>query len=284
MSERLWSNASLRSALIGAGLVAALLIGVGVASSVMHSRALMIRDVEIEGVSNLSQEEVLAIAGLDRPRSSLELDAASMEEMLRQNPWVEGVTVDRTSRDRIHVQILEAIPRAVIAAPSLMLVNGQGRAITDVETIPDDLPLFTGVARPDPQWLQERGLPLTTAMSAELVDEDGNPPPLVVDGSIVARAVEVLDAWETTALGARFPVREMGWSAEGGLTLWLASGLEIRLGDSLMVERLARVERVLQEHLPKDRVLVRIDARAPRTMSLRFAKEAEDVSVDGGTP
>lgn len=248
-------------------ITASVLVGIAIASSVIRSRSLLLRDVEVLGTTHLPREEVLEFTGLDRPRSSLEVDASVLEEVLRQHTWVEGVQVDRPSRDGLHIRIQEAVPRAVITAPELMLVTAEGRVIDRVEAIPEDLPLMTGVVRPGSrsEALPESWIP----PAPEQVEVDG----WVVDGPVVASAIAVVDAWRATVTGAMNPIVELGWSPVTGLTVWLASGVEVKLGDHEMAHRMRSVEQILEEASVRDRRLVRIDARGGRTMTLRYASE-----------
>lgn len=248
-------------------IAASVLVGIAIASSVIRSRSLLLRDVEVLGTTHLPREEVLEFTGLDRPRSALEVDARVLEEVLRQHTWVEGVQVDRPSRDGLHIRIQEAVPRAVITAPELMLVTAEGRVIDRVDALPTDLPLMTGVVRPrsGDSVSPESWIP----PAPEQIEAEG----WVVDGPVVASAIEVVDAWRATVSGAMNPIVEMGWSSVTGLTVWLASGVEVKLGDHEMAQRMRRVEQVLEEASVRDRRLVRIDARGGRTMTLRYASD-----------
>lgn len=262
-----------RRAFFSVVALVAILLGVAFASSVLRSRALLVQDVEVEGIDALPREEVLEIAGLDRPRSALEVDADVMEEMLRQHTWIEGVRVWRPSRSGIHIRIQEAVPRAVIAAPNLMLVNAEGRVIDRVDTIPPHLPLLTGAVRAEAP--EGNAGDLADASARIVIAEEGEDlPEMFVDGAVVGLAVSVLDAWRETRRGATDAIVEMSWSPASGLRVWLASGIEVKLGDNQLAERMLRVEALLAEPRPEGRVLVRVDARGDRALTLRYAQDA----------
>lgn len=109
--SRAWRLAALVIALCEAALLAWLLAG----------PAFQVRHVDVAGATHLRSPEVVAAAGLDRPRSLFAVDAATIRRKLTANPWIRDASVTASLPDRVALSVEEWAPVAVYVA------GGRGR-------------------------------------------------------------------------------------------------------------------------------------------------------------
>ena len=92
---------------------------------------------------------------------------------------------------------------------------------------------------------------------------------------LLQAALALLDRWAERGLDRRRPVSEIHLSADYGTTLWAgADGLEVRLGQGALPEKLERLERVLAAVEAEGRraeVLHLENRRRPDWMAVRLA-------------
>ena len=66
-----------------------------------------IATVTINGRKQLSQDEILAVGGVNGRSSLLFLDAAAVRDKLKANPWIADATVLKLYPDRLQIDITE---------------------------------------------------------------------------------------------------------------------------------------------------------------------------------
>lgn len=277
-----------RSAIVLAVCVMAIVSGWAVAGRLRSSRELLVRDVRVEGNRYLSEAEVLALAGFDRPRSTVDLDRDVIVARLGRSPWVMSSTVLRPGRDSVVLVLEESVPRVVVAAPHLLLVDGTGRVIDRATARDRALPLLTGAARLVPDGVDADALDPDSADLArslgEPVGAEGHA--VVVDGGVVRDAVAALDSWMgLEGYAPSLSVREIAWSAAEGLSFVLVSGVEIKIGDRDTAQRLRRAQVALSQASGSSSggVVQRVDVRGERQAVLRFAAPVVEPDEEVGT-
>src|SRR6202022_2938363 len=72
-----------------------------------NSFGFRIATVAINGRKHLSQDEILAIGGVNGRSSLLFLDAAAVRDKLKANPWIVDATVLKLYPDRLQIDITE---------------------------------------------------------------------------------------------------------------------------------------------------------------------------------
>lgn len=265
-------------------LIAAVVAGWALSVSMLSSRELLIKQIDIEGLDHLRREEVLALAGLDRPRSTFNVVRTETAERLLTSAWIRSVEIKRPGREILRIELQEAIPRLIVAAPELVLVDEEGRAIDQISARYEGLPLLTGASRKIPSSEdREQVDPETLALSlglggpfAEAFDME------VVDGGVVRDAVKLVDTWATLHSSAAWPIRELGWHAAEGFTMVVGGQVEILLGHRDYAERLARADAAFKSAHAQLARLERMDVRPKARAILRFSDSALDAT--GGQP
>lgn len=115
--------------------------------------ALRIHRVTISGGEHLAQKDVLAASGLDRGRSVLLVDGASVQRRLEKLTWVRTATVQPLLPDRVAVTIQEWRPVALYRVGPTgrpYYLSDQGIALGPSETA-SGLPLLEGPGPADPR-------------------------------------------------------------------------------------------------------------------------------------
>lgn len=163
------------------------------------------------------------------------LDVSAIQSALKGLQWVAAVTVRRVWPDELVITIEEHTP--VARWGESKLISDRGVVFT-----PGDIASFAGLSRID---ADER-------FAAEVMQQ-------------YRRMSALLQGYGSIARLRR--------NALSGVTLWLGSGVRIELGNSGMMNRLARA-RVLLERLPaRIDALEVIDARYSGGVAVRFKQQ-----------
>src|SRR5437867_3031856 len=76
-------------------------------NAMANSAGFRITSVAINGRKQLSQDEVLAIGGVNGRSSLLFLDAATVRDRLKANPWISDATILKLYPGRLQIDIVE---------------------------------------------------------------------------------------------------------------------------------------------------------------------------------
>ena len=203
-----------------------------------NSAGFRITTVAINGRKQLSQDEVLAIGGVNGRSSLLFLDAATVRDKLRTNPWISDATILKLYPGRLQIDIVE---RSAFA-----LWQQDGR----LSVIADD------------------GAVLESYMSRRFVSL-----PLVVGKGADIRArdfLALLDRYPQvrSQTKAAIFVGERRWN------LRLKDGLDIRLPENDVGNALATLSRLDKEERLFSRDIVAVDMRLPDRLTVQLSEDA----------
>ena len=207
-------------------------------NAIATSAGFRISSVAIQGRKQLTQDEVLAIGGVNGRSSLLFLDAAAVREKLKANPWIAEAHVLKLYPGQLRIDIVE---RSAFA-----LWQQEGR----ISVIADD----GAVLEP---YLSRRfiSLPLVVGKGAETHARDFL--------ALLARYPQVRSA----AKAAIF-VGERRWN------LRLKDGLDIRLPENGVGDALAALTRLDKEDRLFSRDIVAVDMRLPDRLTVQLSDEA----------
>ncbi len=207
-------------------------------NAIANSAGFRITAVAINGRKQLTQDEVLAIGGVNGRSSLLFLDAATVRDKLKANPWIGEATVLKLYPGQIQIDIAE---RSAFA-----LWQNDGR----LAVISDD----GAVLEP---YLSRRFLSL----------------PLVVGKGADVRArdfLALLDRYPQvkSQTKAAILVGERRWN------LRLKDGLDIRLPEHDVGNALAALSKLDREDRLFSRDIVAIDMRLPDRLTVQLSEDA----------
>jgi len=207
-------------------------------NAIANSAGFRIKAVAINGRKQLTQDEVLAIGGVNGRSSLLFLDAAAVRDRLKGNPWIADATVLKLYPGQLQIDIVE---RSAFA-----LWQQDGR----ISVIADD----GAVLEP---YLSRRfiSLPLVVGKGAETHARDFL--------ALLGHYPQV----RSTTKAAIF-VGERRWN------LRLKEGLDIRLPENDVGNALAALSKLDKEDRLFSRDIVAVDMRLPDRLTVQLSENA----------
>jgi cell division protein FtsQ len=207
-------------------------------NAIANSAGFRITTVAINGRKQLTQDEVLAIGGVNGRSSLLFLDAATVRDKLKANPWIAEATILKLYPGRLQIDIVE---RSAFA-----LWQQDGR----LSVISDD----GAVLEP---YMSSRfiSLPLVVGKGAETHARDFL--------ALLARYPQVHAATKAAVF-----VGERRWN------LRLKDGLDIRLPENDAGNALASLSKLDKEDRLFSRDIVAIDMRLPDRLTVQLSEDA----------
>jgi cell division protein FtsQ len=207
-------------------------------NALANSAGFRITSVAINGRKQLSQDEVLAIGGVSGRSSLLFLDAATVRDKLKANPWIGEATVLKLYPGQLKIDLVERSPFA------LWQQAGRLSVIAD-----DGAVLEPYVSR---RFLS---LPLVVGKGAETRARDFL--------ALLARYPQV-----NAATKAAIFVGERRWN------LRLKDGLDIRLPENDVGNALAALSKLDKEDKLFSRDIVAVDMRLPDRLTVQLSEDA----------
>ena len=207
-------------------------------NAIANSAGFRITAVAINGRRQLSQDEVLAIGGVNGRSSLLFLDAAAVRDKLKANPWISDATVQKLYPGELRIDIVER------SAFALWQQDGRLSVIAD-----DGAVLEPYVSR---RFLS---LPLVVGKGAETRARDFL--------ALLARYPQVASATKAAIF-----VGERRWN------LRLKDGLDIRLPENEVGNALAALSTLDKEDRLFSRDIVAVDMRLPDRLTVQLSDDA----------
>ncbi len=213
-------------------------------NALANSVGFRITTVAINGRKQLTQDEVLAIGGVNGRSSLLFLDAETVRDKLKANPWIGDATVLKLYPGRLQINIVER------SAFALWQRDGRLSVIAD-----DGAVLEPYVTR------RFTSLPLVVGKGAETRAKDFL---ALLDRYPQVRAVTK----------AAIFVGERRWN------LRLKDGLDIRLPENDVDKALAALSKLDQEDKLFSRDIVAVDMRLPDRLVVQLSDDAAKARED----
>lgn len=207
-------------------------------NALANSAGFRIASVAINGRTQLSQDEVLGIGGINGRSSLLFLDAAAVRDKLKANPWIADATVLKFYPGHLQIDITER------KAFALWQQGGRLAVISE-----DGAVLEPYVSR---RFLT---LPLVVGKGVETKARDFL--------ALLARYPQVHSLTKAAIL-----VGERRWN------LRLKDGLDIRLPENDVGNALAALSKLDKEDKLFSRDIVAIDMRLPDRLTVQLSEDA----------
>jgi cell division protein FtsQ len=207
-------------------------------NSLANSVGFKITAVAINGRKQLTQDEVLAIGGVNGRSSLLFLDAAAVRDRLKANPWIAEATVLKLYPGHLQIDVVERTPFA------LWQRHGRLSVIAD-----DGAVLEPYVSR---RFLS---LPLVVGKGAETHAREFL--------ALLARYPQVKEVTKAAIF-----VGERRWN------LRLKDGLDIRLPEDDVGNALAALSKLDKEDHLFTRDIVAVDMRLPDRLTVQLSDDA----------
>ncbi len=203
-----------------------------------------ITSVAITGRKQLTQDEILAVGGVNGRSSLLFLDAATVRDRLKADPWIGEATVQKLYPGRLQIEITERAPFA--------LWQQDGRLSV----------------------ISEDGTVLEPYVARRFVNL-----PLIVGKCAQTRAkgfLDLLTQYPQVSSG----VKAIVFVGERRWNLRLANGLDVRLPENGVEKALATLSKLDSEEQLFSRDIVAIDMRLPDRLTVRLSEDAAKARLD----
>ena len=207
-------------------------------NALANSAGFRITTVAINGRKQLSQDEVLAIGGVNGRSSLLFLDAAAVRDRLKANPWIADATVIKYYPGSLEIDIVER------SAFALWQQNGKLSVIADDGEVLEP-------------YVSRRFLSL----------------PLVVGKGAATRARDFL-ALLARYPQVRAVTRAAVFVGGRRWNLYTRDGLDIRLPENDVGDALATLSKLDQEDHLFSRDIVAIDMRLSDRLTVQLSDDA----------
>jgi cell division protein FtsQ len=207
-------------------------------NAIANSAGFRITSVAINGRKQLSQDEVLGVGGVNGRSSLLFLDAVTVRDKLKANPWIADATVLKLYPGHLQIDIVER------SAFALWQQDGRLSVIAD-----DGAVLEPYVSR---RFLS---LPLVVGKGAETRARDFL--------ALLARYPQVRALTKAAVF-----VGERRWN------LRLKDGLDVRLPENDVGNALASLSKLDKEDRLFSRDIVAIDMRLPDRLTVQLSEDA----------
>jgi cell division protein FtsQ len=213
-------------------------------NAIANSAGFRITTVGINGRKQLSQDEILAIGGVNGRSSLLFLDAAAVRDKLKANPWISDATVLKFYPGQLRIDIVER------SAFALWQQDGRLSVIAE-----DGAVLEPYVSR---RFLT---LPLVVGKGAETRAHDFL--------ALLARYPQV-----NSVTKAAIFVGERRWN------LRLKDGLDVRLPENEVGNALAALSKLDKDDRLFSRDIVAVDMRLPDRLTVQLSDDAAKARED----
>ncbi len=108
------------------------------------------QSIKVAGMQRLSQQAVLAQAGIAQGDNVLAVNLRLVRKRLLAHPWIATARVAREIPETIIIEVTEHAPLAIVDLGRRFLMNAQGRIFKEhVADDPAGLPLVTGIVYGD---------------------------------------------------------------------------------------------------------------------------------------
>jgi cell division protein FtsQ len=207
-------------------------------NALANSAGFRITSVVVNGRKQLSQDEVLGIGGVNGRSSLLFLDAATVRDKLKANPWIADATVLKLYPGQLQIDLVERTAFALWQQDGRLAVIAEDGAV-----------LEPYVAR------RFMSLPLVVGKGAETRARDFL--------ALLARYPQV----HSVTKAAIF-VGERRWN------LRLKDGLDIRLPENDVGNALAALSKMDKDDKLFSRDIVAVDMRLPDRLTVQLSEDA----------
>lgn len=193
-------------------------------AAVTQTKYFRTKAIDIQGQSRLSEEVILAQAGLQQGDNLLAVNLRLVRKRLMAHPWISEARVAREIPGTIKISLSEHQPLAVVDLGRKFLINEDGRIFKEYDADdPQGFPLVTGIAYAD----------------ISLGDDDLTP--------AMQKVVAVLKmSQKRKSILPYDEIRKLHMDAEMGVTLsvW-KDARQVKLGLSQFEHKYKRLEKLL---------------------------------------
>lgn len=198
--------------------------------------------IQVSGLKNASESDVLARSGIRRGDNIFDVDVDDVARVLGEHPWIRDVEVRRRLPRSVSISVTEHIPAALADMGGLYYVDEAGKAFKRVSAGDRvDLPILRGISR---------------EVYSREPDESER---------LLREGIAVAALYAAAGLEPKMPLSDIEIDAIEGLTLRCGEGATVvHLGRGDYQRKLQRLDRVFAELKERkaSALVIRLDNRA----------------------
>ena len=196
-----------------------------------------LRNIEVSSAKHLTQNEILALVGVEAGQDMARMNLKRMGEQLAQSPWVDTVRIHRYFPDRLSIAILEREPLALVNMGFIYYLDKKGT-------------VFKVLNQGD-----KLDYPVVTGFSEE--EMNSNP---AGTREALKTTCELLGILREKGAFILADVSEIHYDKGYGFTLFTASGaLPVKVGSGDFAAKLDRFARIYRDLMAQRTSLQYID-------------------------
>ena len=196
-----------------------------------------LKHIEVSSAKHLTQNEILALVGVEAGQDMARMNLKHMGEQLTQNPWVENVRIHRYFPDRLSITVSEREPLAIVNMGFIYYLDKKGN-------------VFKALNQGD-----KLDYPVITGFSEE--EMSSNP---AATGEALKSTCELLGILREKGAFILADVSEIHYDKGYGFTLFTASGaLPVKIGAGDFAAKVERFARIYKELMAQRASLQYID-------------------------
>lgn len=221
---------------------------------VTTSPHLAITEVTVAGAQRVAREDVLASCGISAGQNIFSFSKDKVATLLKANPWIDEVEINRELPGTIEITIKEREPIAVVKLETLYLMDAEGVIFK--------------------RYSAEEGLdlPVVTGLSRESLASAGE--------NLEARLMELISVLTNRSGFNITNVSEINIDADHGLSVYtLEEGVRLDVGTGSFEEKLASFEKILSTRGGVLKGIEAFDLNNHREVIVKFTT---DVVKEGG--
>lgn len=182
---------------------------------------LAVERVTVDGAFRTGTDSVIELSGIESGENIFSFKLASVEQSIRENPWIESAKVSRSIPSTVRIEVAERVPKAIVSAEGLFVMDSGGLLFKRYSVV-DGL-----------------DLPVVTGLDADEIDSG-----VFVDDSVLMGLLNRLDG--RNGFNTE-DVSEIHVDTEYGYTLYTVDeGVMLELGTEDFESKLGRFERIVR--------------------------------------
>ncbi|MCR8907628.1 FtsQ-type POTRA domain-containing protein [Thermophilibacter sp. ET337] len=261
-------------AMIGAGLLALLLVAALALFALRDSSVFSIDSVEVAPTEHVSEEDIRNLVKVPQGSTLLNVDTASIEAALKKDPWVAAVDFERAFPHTLKISIQEQAIDALVVMSSGSIAWYLGDAGTWIQP--------TSVTSSEDKSINDAALERAIAEGCLLItDVPATVSP--VAGSVATDAALIAVQEFREAFSDDFASQIVSYSApsEDNVSCTLASGVEVLLGSPTdIATKQSLIEKIVSQYPGS---LLFINVRVPTEKGVSFRGiDSENVQEGSG--
>lgn len=216
-------------------MAAAGLVGCAGYRFAVDSGHFTLKRLVIQGVSDEMAAELRTLVRPDPKKTVnlLLLKSDRVRDILLKHPRIESATVTKRYPNTLTILARERKPVAVVACGALYLIDKDGYVLNDASNLERD----------------QLGFPFITGVEIGAIDFGQ-----AIETKGVRTALDLFECLRRTNSRLARTLSEIRIEVDGGLTMVLSGGVEVRMGTDCVAERLAALELFMKEFRRLDRL------------------------------